>query len=365
MSNLVRKRVTDALIADISGRIEAGELPPGAPLLSVQALAEKFGISPQSVSRGLRVLVRRGLVTSRPRQGLFVSERLGAGGIPHFRKIAIWIGANALPPPASLHGSILAGLIRAPLTKNCSFTLFCGSGLAHEGLTPELVFHDERPDGLVAIGVQDQELLRRLVERVSPVLAVDTFSTDPRIDAIRIDTTAPAHRMVQNLIHLGHRRIGFIGSLREDGSADQNSVDRERGYLRTMQENGLAVDPRWVMKVVATRTGGLQVARLLLAHSEVPSAVFCADTATAFGLLDACTEAGLKVPAEMSIVTVSSATENAEFFDRIVLNGFSLGELACRQILERMDGFSEPKQALSPDCQLVNGASVGAPKKIE
>ncbi|HTL52032.1 MAG TPA: substrate-binding domain-containing protein [Planctomycetota bacterium] len=361
MSELLRKKVTDDLIHDIIRQIVAGELPPGAPLLSVKALSAKYRISPQSVARGLKVLVRRGLVISRPRRGLFVSEKLRGGGIPHFRKIAIWIAASGLPPTASLHGAVLAGLLRAPLTKSCSFSMYFGSGAANEGLTPELVFHQTKPDGLITIGVQDQDLLRRLIELVQPVVAIDTFSTDPRIDAIRIDTTMPANRMVQDLIHLGHRRIGFIGSLREDGEVDQNSVDRERGYLRAMQESGLPVDPRWITKVVATRTGGLQVARLILAHEEKPTAVFCADATTALGLLDACREAGIGVPGDMSIVTASAAAEGAEFFDRIVLNGYSLGELACRQVLERMDGFSQPRQALSPDCQIVNGSSVKAP----
>lgn len=362
MSELLRKKVTDGLIQDLTRQIESGELKPGAALLSVKAFAAKYAISPQSVARGLRSLVRQGLVISRPRQGLFVSSQLNAGGIPHFRRIAIWVTGSGLPATASLHGAVLAGLLRAPLTKNCSFTVYFGTGAAHEGLTPELVFRTERPDGLIAVGVQDQDLLRRLIELTQPVVAIDTFSTDPRIDAIRVDTTVPANRLVQNLIHLGHRRIGFIGSLRDDGEVDQNSVDRERGFQRALQENGLAADPRWITKVVATRTGGLQVARLILAHEEKPTAVFCADAATAQGVQDACREAGLAVPADLSIVTVSSSAESAEFFDRIVLNGFSLGELACRQILERMDGFSEPKQALSPDCQIVKGSSVQAPR---
>lgn len=362
MTELLRKKVTDRLIQEITHQIESGELPAGAPLLSVKALAVKYEISPQSVSRGLRLLIRRGLVTSRPRQGLFVSDKLNAGGIPHFRKIAVWIGLNGLPPTASLHGTILSGLIRAPLTKNCSFTFYFGSGSAHEGLTPELVFREGRPDGLITVGVQDQDLLRRLVEQVVPVVAIDTFSTDPRIDAIRIDTTAPTNRMVQNLIHMGHQRIGFIGSLREDGEIDQNSVDRERGFMRALQESGLPADPRWITKVVATRTGGFQESRLLLAHNEKPTAIYCADLPTALGLLDACRETGLEVPRDLSIVTVSASGEAADFFDRIVLNGFALGEQACRQVLERMDGFSEPKQALSPDCQIVNGHSVQAPR---
>ncbi len=67
-------------VADhIEQRIRAGELPPRAPLPSERRLAEQYGVSLGTARRATQILRDRGLVTTIPALGTFVSEAPSPG----------------------------------------------------------------------------------------------------------------------------------------------------------------------------------------------------------------------------------------------------------------------------------------------
>jgi DNA-binding FadR family transcriptional regulator len=72
--------VVDAIAQDLSLRIVGGELPAGARLPSVRALADEHGVNVSTIQRVLVRLEERGLVTTRPRSGIEVCEPKRTGG---------------------------------------------------------------------------------------------------------------------------------------------------------------------------------------------------------------------------------------------------------------------------------------------
>lgn len=68
-------RLVDDVVQHLENSILSGEIGPGERLLVVP-IAQQFGIAQSTVRESLLILERRGLVTVRPRRGVFVT-RLG------------------------------------------------------------------------------------------------------------------------------------------------------------------------------------------------------------------------------------------------------------------------------------------------
>jgi DNA-binding GntR family transcriptional regulator len=61
--------------ADFRRKIENGELLPGEQLPSLDNISAQYAISRATAQKAIRVLIDAGIVVSRPRWGVFVSER--------------------------------------------------------------------------------------------------------------------------------------------------------------------------------------------------------------------------------------------------------------------------------------------------
>jgi GntR family transcriptional regulator len=69
-SDLLYRRVA----ADITARIESGELGPGTRLRSERDLAEHYEVAYHTIRRAMEVLRERGLIVSIHGRGTFVRE---------------------------------------------------------------------------------------------------------------------------------------------------------------------------------------------------------------------------------------------------------------------------------------------------
>lgn len=101
----------------------------------------------------------------------------------------------------------------------------------------------------------------------------------------------------EHLAGLGHRSIGHLTSANTQG----NLNDRTRGFLQAMQRAGIE-DVR-VLRGVHSIEGGKDLARRLLQRDKKPvTAIFAANDAMAFGAILAISEAGLRIPRDISLL---------------------------------------------------------------
>ncbi|WP_298160092.1 LacI family DNA-binding transcriptional regulator [Brevundimonas sp.] len=125
------------------------------------------------------------------------------------------------------------------------------------------------------------------------VLAAPSRSAD--VVSLRVDDEAAAREMVEHLISLGHRHIGFI-----EGRGDQSaSAERRRGA-----EQAVAASPGAGLTVAAgdfTYRSGLEAGRQLLALKDRPTAIFASNDDMASGALAAVHGAGLDAPGDISV----------------------------------------------------------------
>ena len=118
------------------------------------------------------------------------------------------------------------------------------------------------------------------------------------VPTVCIDNVAAATDAVNHLLELGHRRIAYINGPSESPLCE----DRLQGYEDAIQGAGLSVSPMLIKQGDFTLASGHACTTELLAEGNPPTALFCANDEMAIGAMQACHEAGLTLPADMSVV---------------------------------------------------------------
>jgi LacI family transcriptional regulator len=112
----------------------------------------------------------------------------------------------------------------------------------------------------------------------------------------------------RHLLDLGHRRIGCIVRAGDTTT----SVERVDGYRSALKDAGVRLDERLVVASTFEYAAGAESARQLLRLRNRPTALVAHNDIMAIGAIKAFNEAGLQVPADISVVG----------FDDIALAGY-------------------------------------------
>jgi len=161
---------------------------------------------------------------------------------------------------------------------------------------------DFRCEALLLLGPDaDADELGRLAAQ-APVVAIGRRVNHGQVDVVRPADNLGVGAAVRHLVDLGHRRIAFV-----DGGAGIVANTRRRGYRDAMRRAGLTGE----IDIVAgdhTEEGGSRAGRSIADRPGRPSAVIASNDRCAVGVLDAFAGAGLRVPADVSVVGYDDST---------------------------------------------------------
>jgi LacI family transcriptional regulator len=228
----------------------------------------------------------------------------------------------------------------------------------------EMLAH--RVEGIVIAPVNDRSKadLRRLVEFGVPFVLIDRTVPGVESDVVLGDSVSGARRLVDHLISLGHRRIGFIVE------SDQVSTarDRERGYESALAAAGISVDPALVTKATADPRGGFEGMRRLLALESPPTAVFTVNNLVALGAIEAVRAAGLEVPDDIALVCfddIEYASRLYPFLTVMEQPAEAFGSMGTQLLLDRIAGrgAERPRVVVLP-AEFVVRKSCGATRRV-
>lgn len=198
-----------------------------------------------------------------------------------------------------------------------------------------------------------------------PVVVLDGIPDDASAaDSVVPDEAGGAHVAVSRLIAAGHRRIGFctVG-----GDRFIASRLRLEGYQAALVEHGIAVDPKLVLSLPDPGTShAVEPLREWLSTSNRPTALFCFSDQIAFAAYQVCSDLGLRVPEDLSVI----GFDDQEFIADALRPGLTtvrlphraMGSWAAQRAIERIHGdASGPPVAVRIPCPLIERASVGPP----
>jgi DNA-binding LacI/PurR family transcriptional regulator len=203
----------------------------------------------------------------------------------------------------------------------------------------EAVAEQTALDGLIGMRVDAVLLAGTVLEvesleaaaRQLPVGVISRAIRSDRIDTVNNDDPKGAGLAVEHLVSLGHERICHL-----DGGSGAGADERCRGYLEAMIAHGLEPD---VVPAGFTERSGTVATEQLLARGELPTAIFAANDLSALGVLGVLSEAGIRVPDEVSVMGHDNTALAAMRYIRLTTidqDRVTLGRIATEAVIRRI-----------------------------
>ena len=146
--------------------------------------------------------------------------------------------------------------------------------------------------------LEDDRYLRALAKEGFPLIIITRSVDDPDFHAVSVDNVDLALAGVRHLVNRGHRQICYLGS----ESRTHPDAERLRGYQRALEESGIGVPEKRVLRCAPNLEGGYQGARRLFETGRGFTAVFTFNDAMAIGAMRYFREQGLSIPGDLAIL---------------------------------------------------------------
>ena len=332
--------------------------------VTIKDVAQLSGVSPMTVSRVINVSQRVSPETRRRvEQAIselgYVPSRLARG----FSRQRTGTLALIVPDVAN---PFFTAIVRAAedVARRAGYRIILcdtrGDLRIEREVIEEMIAH--RVEGIAIAPVSDRSKghLLRLAKFGVPFVLVDRTVPGIDVDAILGDSVGGAHQLVEHLISLGHRRIGFIVESDEVSTAR----DRRRGYESALSAAGVVLDPAIVAKATVDPSGGFEGMQRLLQLDDPPTAVFTVNNLVALGAIEAVREAGLEVPDDVALVCfddIEYASRLNPFLTVMEQPAEAFGTLGTQLLLDRIEGRGpERKRMVVLPAQFVVRKSCGA-----
>ncbi|WP_135549902.1 GntR family transcriptional regulator [Paenibacillus cymbidii] len=287
---------------ELLASIDKGELMPGELMPSENELAERHGLSRQTVRQTFGELEREGRLHRVKGKGTFVAEpphRL-ADDPQTVGLITTYISDYIFP-------SIVRG-VEAALRERGYRLLLSSTNNDKERERESLNMMMSQPlSGLIveptksAEGNPNVDCYLDLDYRRIPYVMINQRYAELDCPCLLVDDEAGGYQAAEHLLALGHRRIA--GFFKTD---DLQGTSRLRGFLRAHRDRGIPAAPDLVVRYTTEmrQTAPYEAALRLLGGSagERPSAFVCYNDELAVQLLAAIRFAGASVPGDVSVV---------------------------------------------------------------
>jgi len=316
--------------------------------VSLKELANYVGLAPATVS-----LVMNGSLTS----GIAPETRervLAAARKLNYRP-------NFLARSLRTRKSFTIGVLMPDVSEGYSVTVLRGIDsqlrkanyfhfVAGHHMRPALIedyvqmFQDRSADGLIVACAS------WTLTAPYPVVTISCENNVKGTASVVLDHNLATELALRHLVDLGHKKIAFIKGV----DTIPDTEIRWNAIVRAARKLGLPINPKLVAQIEAPATPsgphlGYGVTQKLLARREPFTALFTFNDVCAFGAIRALSEAGLRVPEDVSVIgfdDIESAAYQTRALTTIRQPLEEMGRLAAENLLRRIAGDGEPVNAV-------------------
>ncbi len=204
-------------------------------------------------------------------------------------------------------------------------------------------------------------LLAEAAQSGVPVVLMNRIAADDSFPSVTVDNEAGVRLAVGHLVSLGHRDIACIAGPQDVSTG----LVRYRSFRSAMTDSGLEVpDGRVAFARAFSIAEGYRCAREVLAAQGGCTAIAAGNDMLAVGCYRALDEAGLRCPADISVVGFN----DMPFIDllrppltTVAFSHFEVGAHAADLLIERMNGGQGAPTVIYVSPRLIVRGSTGRP----
>lgn len=319
----------------------------------LEDVAREAGVSTASVSR---VLNRAPHVSERLRERVEAAiERLGYVPDGNARALASRrIGAiGALVPTLDnpIFGAMIDSLEQRLKHHDCRLLIATYRYDLDDEFQALRTLVQQGVDGVVLIGHDHRPAVGTLLERRRlPFLSCWHAEDDPAWPCIGFDNAAPARRLAEHLLRLGHRRLAVVSAPTE---GNDRARARLEGFRQATEAAGCPLPSERIVTVEYGIAEGARAFETLMGLEAPPTAILCGNDTLAFGVMLAAQREGVRVPEELSITGFDDLPQ-ARFLSppltTVAVPAVEIGRRLADELIARIGGEKRPHRHLLEAC---------------
>ena len=310
--------------------------------VSIKDIARAAGVSPSTVSRALHDHPRISQETkARIRQ---LAQELGYTPSLPARSLVTRHTATIGMVITTASDPFLARLVQGveETAEENGYSVFLSSSYRNADRELEVVrsFHERRASGIIITGSQIDDGYLELSDLFSLPIVLINCRTYPF--SVYTDKLSGARQAVEHLVHLGHRRIAFIGGR----PSPRCRLERFHGYRQVLEEQDIPLNDSLLFEGEGTLASGIKAAGQMLAMSRPPTACFCFNDLTAIGVIRRLQQTAVKVPRDYSVLGFDDLEIAAYYCPPLTTvhqPTYRLGQGAINMLLKLIQGESGPQ----------------------
>ncbi|HXJ04906.1 MAG TPA: LacI family DNA-binding transcriptional regulator [Candidatus Acidoferrum sp.] len=269
------------------------------PLLNLEAVAKRAGVSTATVSRVLNNLnVVKGSTRTRV---LKAAEELKYHPNLHARSLARGKNRTLGILVSNMENPFFFDIYHAleSAAHSCGYeVVVANTDYRSEQLVASVrLMIGWRVAGLAAVvSEMDSHLIQMLTDSRIPIVFYDVGTPQKNITNVRVDYRKGMKKIVEYLHSLGHTRMAFLGHHSTLGPISE----RKKTFLETVTR----ISPNAEVHIASGSDGlegGRLAARELLSSGFDPTAIICVNDFMAVGVLRQLRDQGVRVPEEISV----------------------------------------------------------------
>ncbi|WP_297770674.1 LacI family DNA-binding transcriptional regulator [uncultured Roseovarius sp.] len=218
-------------------------------------------------------------------------------------------------------------------------------------------------DALMLIGHdRDPGIYEFLERRGVPVLVSWAYDPTQARPAIGFDNRRAMSALADEVLRLGHVRIGMISAL---AAGNDRARDRIEGVRDAMRAHGLDPQSLHLIETPYSIGNGAEAMAGMMAAPARPTAVICGNDVLAVGALQTARQMGIHVPREVSITgfdDIELATVVAPALTTVHVPHREMGWQAARLLVEMLGGGVTPPPVCL-ETELCLRGTLAAPSK--
>ena len=205
-----------------------------------------------------------------------------------------------------------------------------------------------------------EEQIENIINRGVPVVLMDRFFPELKVDCVHINNFDAAGKAVKQLIKNNRRRIGMVAY----DTTQSHMQERKQGYKAALKESHIRFKKEWLVeasyqnieKDVTTKLG------ILLRPLQVDALFFATNSLAVAGLKEI-NKMGIKVPGELAIISFDENDAFDFFYSPVTYISQSLADIGketVKMVLNRLHGPGKGNSNVIVEAELIVRKSCGS-----